>query len=154
MAFVFLALGLFLLDTCIKHYVEKNLKKETRVPFFKGRVFLTKYHNKGAALGIGEKNPRLICLLSAILSAVGIVIYVLTLKRHGDALLKTGISLMIGAGVSNSSDRLTRGYVVDYIGFPKRKKTIKKKHIIYNLSDFFLFLGSALCLIWAILAEE
>ena len=50
--------------------------------------------------------------------------------------------MLLGGAVSNTCDRMTRGYVVDYLGFNVKSK--KLSNIIFNLSDFFIMAGALL----------
>ena len=65
---------------------------------------------------------------------------------------KLGASFLLGGAASNLYDRLNRGYVVDYIRFPNCR--IKKiRHIIFNIADFFLFMGAALSVLYGLLQD-
>ena len=56
-----------------------------------------------------------------------------------------GLSILIGGTFSNFIDRVIRGYVIDFI-----TGTIFKKNLpVYNLADFFIFIGSLLAIIFA-----
>lgn len=53
---------------------------------------------------------------------------------------KCGISLIAAGGGSNLFDRLRRGTVTDVIQFSKAPGRIK--HLVFNLADFMILLGS------------
>lgn len=139
MIFVVVALGLFLVDTAVKFVAEKNLKERIRIPIFEGKLFLTKHHNEGAFLSFGERRKQMVKLASISLTGVCLVLYLLTLGRRGKVLLKTGLTILLGGAFSNTCDRLTREYVVDYFGFNVANERFQ--NIIFNLSDFFIMIG-------------
>jgi signal peptidase II len=53
-----------------------------------------------------------------------------------------GLSLVLGGGLMNLYDRCEHGAVTDYFSF--KKKNGKTGHLVFNLSDMFIFLGSLL----------
>lgn len=145
MIFIVIAGMLFLLDTVVKLVMEKTMTEHVRVPICGGRLFLTKHHNHGAFLSLGEKRFGLIKLVSIVLTGFCTLVYVLTLGRHGQYLMKTGLTLLLGGSFSNTCDRLTRRYVVDYFGF--NVKNERFRNIIFNISDFFIMIGAMLSVI-------
>jgi signal peptidase II len=52
------------------------------------------------------------------------------------------MAILAGGGLSNLFDRYTKGYVVDYLRFPFGPKKLRR--IIFNVSDFFVFMGALL----------
>lgn len=156
MPYIITLVSLFSADSIMKCLVEKNIIKNTGNPAGKKTV-IKKYHNKGAMMNIGETNQRFIALLSLVFSAFVTGIFVATLGMKGKALLKTGLSLILGGAYSNTYDRLKRKYVVDYISFRIdtercRGRFLKRlagrfNAIVYNISDFGILLGAMLTLI-------
>lgn len=142
MIFIVIAMGLFLVDTAVKFVAEKNLKEHIRIPIFEGKLFLTKHHNEGAFLSFGEKRAQMVKLCSVLLTGFCVLIFVFTLGRHGRWLLKAGLTGLLGGAFSNTCDRLTRGFVVDYFGFNVENERFR--NIIFNLSDFFILIGAML----------
>ena len=63
----------------------------------------------------------------------------------GKMLLKTGLSFLLGGAFSNTYDRMIRGYVVDYFGFQVKNENLQK--IVFNISDFCIAIGAALCVL-------
>ena len=66
------------------------------------------------------------------------------------ARLCMGGALMIGGASSNVCDHLTRGYVVDYLKFALKPL----RNVVFNISDFCIFIGSFLILIGAFFFPE
>ena len=110
--------------------------------YWDDRIEVWKYHNHGGFYNLGQGKPAVVRAISLGLSAVAFVCFLLSFTFHGNAMLKTGLSLLLGGAFSNTCDRLTRRYVVDYFGF--NVKNERFRNIIFNISDFFIMIGAAL----------
>lgn len=133
---------IFIGEFFIKTIVELWGSKEKRTPFLKDKLYLTKYHNKGAFLNMLESKEQLLHILSAGLTIACGMLFLLTLTRRGNTVLKTGLTFLLGGAFSNTYDRLKRKYVVDYFGFESKNEKIR--NIVFNLSDFFIMVGALL----------
>lgn len=140
--FAALAFGIFVLDLLLKNYMERNLEEGENRPFCKGRLLIRKYHNKGAFLDVGEKKQGLVTALSLGLTLFMTVIFLSTFTMRGNSTLKAGLALLLGGAYSNTYDRLTRKYVVDYVSFPVKNRRIRR--IVFNISDFCIMIGALL----------
>ena len=137
--------GVFTTDLIIKNKVEES-KNLPRIAG-RGRFLLKRYHNKGAFLNWGEKNSKIVTVLSLMLSALASGILILSFGSHGNNLLRIGLSLLLGGAFSNTYDRLKRKYVVDYLIFRVKYKPLAG--IVYNISDFCIMIGALLgCIGW------
>lgn len=132
-------------DLWCKSYAEKHLRDKEEREICSGKISLRKVHNKGMALGIGSRRPKLVRIAAGVLCAFLGVYAVILFRKKGDWIGKTGIMCILAGGISNCYDRFTRTYVVDYFGF--RTKWKKLSDITYNLGDMFIFLGTALYLV-------
>ncbi len=132
-------------DLSIKYWIEKRKSGETE-EILHGKILLKKSHNEGAMLNLLEKRPQIVhgCSLGMLFGMVGIFGYLL--GRKGMRLLKLGMAFLIGGAGSNVCDRLCRKYVVDYFSFNVKWERVRK--IVFNLGDFFIFLGSFLVILW------
>ena len=126
-------------DYKIKGYREENREEQH---YLKDQVRLTTYHNRGAFLNIGKKRPAIVCVCSVIFTIITGVIFIITLTCKGRGILKAGLGLLLGGAFSNTYDRIKKGYVVDYLNFPKAPGAIK--NVIFNISDFAIIIGSAI----------
>jgi signal peptidase II len=103
------------LDLLTKHWIQVNIAYGEHVPvtsFFD----LVLYHNEGAAFsflaGAGGWQRLLFSLIAIIASAV--IVYLL--RKHPERkLFALGLSLVLGGALGNLYDRVTLGYVVDFI---------------------------------------
>ena len=142
MAYMIIAIGIFLLDFFVKRHMDKNCVLGKKKAGFRNWIFIEKYYNKGAALNFLEAHPKLLKKIqTALLIGVGIWFFVLMRKQEG-TLQKLGGAFLIGGGGSNLFDRYTKGHVVDYLKFGFGPKWFRK--LIFNISDFFVFIGSLL----------
>ncbi len=140
--FAALAMGIFLLDLFIKNFIEKSLEVGDEKPFCKGRLLIRRYHNKGAFLDVGEKKQGLVTVLSLGLTLFMTVVFLATFSFRGNSTLKAGLALLLGGAYSNTYDRLTRKYVVDYVSFPVKNRRFRR--IVFNISDFCIMIGALL----------
>lgn len=131
---------IFAADFIIKSKIEKSEKLPRTV--LHGHVFLQKYHNRGAALNLGEKKPWLVTLCSVLLTLCALCFLIFSFGNMENRLLLTGLSLLLGGGFNNTYDRLRRKYVVDYISFPKMGKRFSR--IVFNFSDFCIIAGAVM----------
>lgn len=108
----------------------------------KGMIKLYKNHNDGFSFGVlrGSKLVELVplCLTSGIAGAWAYIMGV-----RGRWAEKIAMTLVLAGGASNLIDRLTKGYVVDYICV--QWKALKK--VVFNLADLFIVLGCGLLVV-------
>lgn len=142
MQFFFITAWISVLDNWIKEKREQNCDKKDHL---NGWVRILTYHNYGAFLNSGDKKPVLVKMISLILSIGLTMLFLLTFTRYGKRELQLGLSLLLGGAWSNTYDRLKRGYVVDYLNFPKLPG--KLRTVVYNISDFCILIGACLIII-------
>ena len=98
-------------------------------------------HNTGAAWGMFSDSTTMLGAFSCLV-CIAIAIYYLALRKGRGHLLETiGLALVFAGGLGNAFDRLTMGYVVDFINatfmsFP-----------VFNIADIGVTCGIALFLI-------
>ena len=142
-AFLSIIVGIFTGEYFLKNYIEDHETFETDRPILFGLAHLRKYHNYGAALDSGSKKPALIRALSMALTMGATIVFIFTMGQKGVGMLKWGLSLLLGGAYSNTYDRLSRHYVVDYVSFPVKNRFLR--NIIFNISDFCILVGAMLC---------
>lgn len=132
--------GIFTGDYKIKKYVEEKVNEPR--PILGGRILLRKYHNRGAMLNLGQRRSKIVTAVSLFLCLLLTAVFLLSLGRRGNNLLRIGLSFLLGGAFSNTYDRLKRKYVVDYFSFRVKWKPLGR--IVYNLSDFCIITGALL----------
>ena len=140
MFYLLLAAGIFAADLYLKTKIEITPEADLHKTLAHGHIELTRLHNKGLAGSRLTDKPRLATLISCL-------IYSLTrFFRRDNGMEKAALAMICGGAAGNFFDRLGRGYVVDYLSFPKaRIKQIRK--YVYNLADLFIFLGSGILIL-------
>lgn len=139
---ILLAASILCADTVIKKKREQDKEPKT---YLGGNIHIMTYHNYGAFLNSGEKNPFLVKLISVILTLAMTAFFVLTFTRYGSKELRTGLAFLLGGAYSNTYDRIEKGFVTDYLNFPGLPGKIK--NIVFNISDFCIIAGCGLILI-------
>lgn len=141
-----LSFSVFAIDRLFKESIESEPDEEFPKPLpgpLKDSGNYEKFHNYGFALGKMSRYPEFIKLtqLSTCLAVAGTLIS--EIIKKGNAMMVTGLSLILGGGLSNLFDRYKNGYVVDYINF--HKKPLNK--IIVNIGDIAIFFGGVLAVV-------
>lgn len=103
---------------------------------------LVTMHNTGAAFSMFAAAPALVFVVLAATVTIGIL-YWLWRNPHGQHRLAAGFTLILGGALGNALDRLTRGYVVDFIDF-----YMGHWHFAaFNLADSAISVGAGLLLL-------
>lgn len=149
--YITVILGIFGLEWKLKDYIEKNgIEGETKEKC-RGFLLIRKHHNRGAFLNMGQRRQTAVMLLSVLLTAVLTAFFILTLGHTGKNTLKWGLTLLLGGAYSNTYDRLSRRYVVDYVSF---NVPFGLKKVIFNVGDFCIMAGAMISTISALLDER
>ena len=137
-----LAIVILCKETILKRYREE---KPDSKEYLGGNVRVITYHNYGAFLNLGEKNPFIVKAVSVIFTFMISILFILTFTRFGNKELRTGLAFLLGGAYSNTYDRVKKGYVTDYLNFPKLPG--KSRNAVFNISDFCILIGCCLILI-------
>ena len=129
----------------LKSYMEGVYDFHKQTFILNDRILVRKYHNFGAFLNIMEKKKKLLHGISVLFTLVIALFFLLTLFRKGNHTLKLGLTLLLGGAFSNTYDRLSRNYVVDYFSFCSPFPKLNR--IVFNISDFCIMIGSLLTVI-------
>ncbi len=139
---ILLAAGIFCVETIIKKRREEQTARES---YLNGNVEILTYHNYGAFLNVGDKKPFWVKFVSVFLTFGMTILFALSFTKYGSRQLRCGLAFLLGGAYSNTYDRLKRGYVVDYLNFPKLPGNAK--NIVFNISDFCIMIGACLMVI-------
>ncbi len=112
-----------------------------------GRLLIRRHHNRGMAFNIAEGKHCAVAAVSVAVTLVITVIFLFSLGRRGNHLLRAGLSLLLGGAFSNTYDRLRRRFVVDYLSFGVGGKRFRR--LIFNISDFCILIGALLAALGA-----
>ena len=118
MAYLFAALGVYLVDQTSKAWAVKALRKSGEsVTLISGLLDLTYAENPGIAFGQlqeGGQFGRWMLAALAALAVVGLLAYFFRTRRTDDRLLGA-IALLLAGVAGNLTDRVRFGHVVDFI---------------------------------------
>lgn len=125
---------IFVLDYVTKYFVKVNFDLHESITVIKNFFYLTYIHNTGAAFGILSGNKILLILFSFLV--IFFIIY--QFKSYKDSLLlKISFSSLLGGLLGNLFDRISYGYVVDFLDF----RIFKYEFPVFNVSDIFIVLS-------------
>ena len=142
MIYIILVLLILFSEWKIKNYIEAVYDDSKQEVLTGNTIRLRKYHNYGAFLNIMEAKKKLLHIISVIFTVVISIFFLFTLCHKGNHVLRLGLSLLLGGAFSNTYDRLSRGYVVDYLTF--LSPFPKLNRIVFNISDFCIIIGTLL----------
>ncbi|MBQ8783827.1 MAG: signal peptidase II [Clostridia bacterium] len=104
---------LTVIDQIIKFFIERDLRPVEEIPFIDGFLHWEYVQNTGAAFGSFSDNTTLLSIITGIIIFCGIVAIII--KKINHKLLLVTTVMIISGGLGNLIDRITRGYVVDFI---------------------------------------
>ena len=130
-----------IVDLTIKHYVESRLELNALQERPSKVLKIKRMHNRGIALNGFDNHPGAVAAVTGIVTAFVAFIYGVFLyrKERGSAVL--GLAMLTGGALSNTYDRIKRGYVVDYAAFRTGWKRFDR--VFFNIADFFIMAGCA-----------
>jgi signal peptidase II len=132
------------LDQFVKAIIINQVDLFEKIPVIPGLLEITHIRNDGAAYNLFSQIPLLLIVMPAIVMLAGFVYLGLTYKKS-DSLLMVAIAMVIGGGLGNLVDRISKGYVVDYFDI----QIIP----IFNVADIFICLGCGLLFIYLIFVD-
>ncbi|MBU0687310.1 MAG: signal peptidase II [Candidatus Margulisbacteria bacterium] len=129
--FYFSALLIFLLDQIAKRLVVWQMFPNQSIPLIKNILHLTYVQNTGAAFGILKGSN--VFLLGAGIVVLAVVFFFHLKLSPADQLYQIVLGFIFGGSIGNLLDRLTRGFVVDFIDF--------RFWPVFNFADTFINIG-------------
>jgi len=148
MIFLGIAFACFFTDWAVKHYFDagKGKEKIAEKPVYAGgKVGLEMHHNSGFAMNRLSDHRKVVLgsRLAAMLALSFFWLY--ALLHHESTTRKIGLSLVLAGGWNNLLEGWKKGYVTDYIRFPKAPGFLGR--LVFNGSDFCIAAGGFLTVI-------
>lgn len=135
-----IVIGWVLLDQLTKLYFEGFPVGEPIAEPIPGVIGFKLALNTGGAWGVlGDMTFILITLSLVICAAV--IFYLFVVTPDASVLLTVGLSLVFAGGVGNLIDRLTGGYVIDFI------QTLFMDFPVFNIADIGVTCGVVITMI-------
>ncbi|MDF2484254.1 MAG: putative rane protein [Herbinix sp.] len=143
MLYILIVLVIVIGEHFTKNYIETHRELGERQEIMKGKIIIRKHHNEGAFLNFMGEKKEILKTVSCILLGLVSLLFIILLPKKRMKLFKLGLAFTLGGAISNVTDRIQRGYVVDYFSINCKKL----KSIIFNLADMAIFLGTGLMLL-------
>ncbi len=147
--FLALTVLVIVLDLLSKAIISNHMQLYQSIIIIDGFFNLTLVHNYGAAFSFladqGGWQRWFFIILSALISLV-LLIWLLRLNKQ-QKLMATALALVLGGALSNLYDRVTLGYVVDFLDVYIRLESGEKHWPVFNLADSAISLGAFLILL-------
>lgn len=115
---LWIALAIVALDQIVKAIIRRQIALNESITVIPGFFDLTRVHNTGTAFGFMNstdfpfKTVILACVAIGALAALAM--YAATLPAD-QWLARIGLALILGGAAGNLIDRITEGYVVDFV---------------------------------------
>ncbi|MFK7733367.1 MAG: signal peptidase II [Pseudomonadales bacterium] len=139
-----LSVVIFLLDIWTKNLASSQLQYARPVEILPILNF-TLLHNPGAAFSFlsdaGGWQRWFFTVISAVVSAV-LLVWLFRLQRN-EKLLALSLALILGGAIGNLYDRVTLGYVVDFISFHYAGRYFPA----FNIADSAISVGAVLMIL-------
>ena len=110
--------AIVLLDQATKAVVRGRLELHESLTVIPGLLDLTRVHNTGAAYGFLDQTDfaykSVLLTIVAVAALIGLGLYAATLEP-AQKLTRAGLALVMGGAAGNLIDRVTAGYVLDFV---------------------------------------
>ena len=144
--YLFIAAATVVSDQLLKSWIIKSVALGDvwfRIP---GLFDFTYVRNTGAAFSILSGKMSFLSILSAVFCVAAIIYWIV--KKPKQPLLCTSISLIFAGALSNAIDRISQGFVVDYI------ETTFMTFPVFNIADCAITIGAVLLVIYVIFIDK
>lgn len=141
-----ITLSLIAVDQFTKYLAETYLAGTSGISMIPGVFELYYLENTGAAFGMLNNRQIFFVVIAFVISALAVYVYIRTPLEPRDRTfyhpLRLICVILTAGALGNMIDRLTRGYVVDFlyfslIDFP-----------VFNLADCYVCVGAVLALVF------
>lgn len=139
MLFYVISFSVFLIDQCVKYFIQHQMSANQSIPLIKNILHITYVQNKGAAFGIfWGYSPFLIIVGAFVICAI----FYFHFKIKSNNLLQVPLALLFGGSIGNIFDRILDSYVTDYIDF--------RFWPVFNFADIMINLGIFLLVLYVL----
>ena len=133
------------LDQAAKFVISRTVELYESRAVIPGFFSITRIHNRGAIFGaFNQSNNQVvfIALTAASLLALGLVVFYFFKTPPSDRLMKISLALIMAGALGNLLDRLTRGFVIDFLDV-----YVRNAHWpFFNVADSCISVGAVLML--------
>ncbi|MBF0484103.1 MAG: signal peptidase II [Candidatus Omnitrophica bacterium] len=147
LAFV-VSLSVVLIDRYTKIIFTKLLSLGESLPVIRNVLHMTLVHNTGIAFGFFKDHGAVFIIIPFI--AIVLLIYnIFYYRQNHEALSRgyiLGFSLILGGAIGNLFDRISYGYVIDFIDL--------RVWPVFNIADSAITIGAVLIVLKCFQAKE
>lgn len=122
------------IDQIIKSLAETKLTASGEITVIRNFLSWDYVQNTGAAFGSFSDNTKLLSIITGLVILAGIIAIIL--KKIKGGFLNAVAVMIIAGGLGNLIDRITKGYVVDYI------KVLFMDFPVFNFADILVTCGA------------
>ena len=140
-------IAVVLVDRLTKNFFSGFLDLNESIAVIQNIFHFTLVHNTGIAFGFFKDCGAVFIIIPVILT--GLLVYNIYYYRHSPNLSRIYIvafSLILGGAIGNLIDRITLGYVIDFIDF--------RVWPVFNVADSAITIGAAIILLKCIPASK
>jgi signal peptidase II len=140
-------LGLLTLDQASKSWIVANFalyEARTPIPALAEVFQLTYTRNTGAAFGLFQGGSNFFLVFAVLAS--GVILYFYRQLRGDQWAVRLALGLQLGGALGNAIDRVTRGYVVDFLHV--FYEPLGFNYPVFNLADSAIVVGVLLLLLF------
>ena len=133
-------LSVVIIDRLSKVFFSHLLDLNESLILIKNFLHFTLVHNTGIAFGLFKDCGFVFIIIPLVLT--GLLIYNVYYYRYSEQLSRTYIlafSLILGGAIGNLIDRISLGYVIDFIDF--------RIWPVFNMADSAITIGAAIILL-------
>ena len=134
------------IDQLTKILVSKNMALYESIPVIPKVFNITYIQNRGAAFGMLSDKIYVVLPITVVVIGICIFIY---LKNKGESKIFDYAMLLIVTGaIGNVMDKLTRGFVVDFLNFEFMDFPV------FNVADISVCTGAGLLIIYILFCSD
>ncbi len=141
-----LCIGIIVLDFLVKLWARTDLSQIGSIPILEGVFHLTYVENRGAAFGILQNKIWFFVIVALV--AIPVIVYAFWKYKNRSKTLSLGLCFVLAGAVGNMIDRITLGFVVDFLDF----RIIDFP--VFNIADIFVCIGAGLIAIFVLFIED
>jgi signal peptidase II len=115
---LWIALSIVVVDQIVKAIVRREIALNESITVVPGFFDLTRVHNTGTAFGFMNATDfpfKTVILAAVAIGALAALAWYAATLPAGQWLARIGLALILGGAAGNLIDRITAGYVVDFV---------------------------------------
>ena len=144
-----LAIVIIVFDQVAKWLVVNNIGITDSVKVIPGVIDFVYVKNTGAAFSfLSDKTYGIVILTAISLIFCAVVVWYVFRNKPQNKLFLLSLALMFSGAVGNVIDRISRGYVVDFI------ETTFIKFPVFNVADIAITVGAVLLVIYILFFDK